>query len=73
MHGIFFDEAPHEYSVDAVSYMQTVNQVVKNSTGLQGAKTVSFPISFLIPGPRAIISYGASQHSAPRPLTISAF
>lgn len=39
MHGIFFDEAPHEYSADAVSYMQTVNQVVKNST-LQGAKTV---------------------------------
>jgi hypothetical protein len=41
MHGIFFDEAPHEYSADAVSYMQTANEVVKNSTGLQGAKTVS--------------------------------
>jgi Spherulation-specific family 4 len=40
MHGIFFDKAPHEYSADAVSYMQTINQVVKNST-LQGAKRVS--------------------------------
>ena len=54
MHGIFFDEAPYEYSADAVSYMQTINEAVKNSTGLQGAKTVSlrhFASSFFIPGP----------------------
>src|SRR5258708_4599173 len=29
MHGIFFDEAPHEYVSDAVPYMQTVNLAVK--------------------------------------------
>jgi Spherulation-specific family 4 len=41
MHGIFFDEAPHEYSADAVEYMRSINQAVKNATGLQGDKTVS--------------------------------
>ena len=40
MHGIFFDEAPYEYSAAAVEYMHTINEAVKNSTGLQGAKTV---------------------------------
>ena len=42
MHGIFFDESPHEYVAEAVPFMQTVNEVVKNNTaGLQGNKTVS--------------------------------
>ena len=40
MHGIFFDEAPHEYSAAAVEYMHSINQAVKNSTGLHGDKTV---------------------------------
>ncbi len=40
MHGIFFDESPHEYTADAVEYMRSINQVVKNATGLQGDKTV---------------------------------
>lgn len=40
MHGIFFDESPHEYSADAVEYMRSVNQAAKNATGLQGGKTV---------------------------------
>src|SRR5579871_548493 len=40
MHGIFFDESPHEYSADAVEYMHSINQAVKNATGLQGDKTV---------------------------------
>jgi hypothetical protein len=40
MHGIFFDESPHEYSADAVQYMRSINQSVKNATGLQGIKTV---------------------------------
>ena len=40
MHGIFFDESPHEYVAEAVEYMRSVNQAVKNATGLQGDKTV---------------------------------
>lgn len=40
MHGIFFDESPHRYSAEAVEYMHLVNQGVKNSTGLQGDRTV---------------------------------
>jgi hypothetical protein len=77
MHGIFFDEAPHEYSADAVSYMQIVNQVVKNST-LQGAKTVSlhhFSISFFIPGPCPVSQglsntgcVGPKAHAAHQPI-----
>lgn len=41
MHGIFFDEAPHEYSASAVEFMRTINQFVKGATGLQGDRTVS--------------------------------
>ena len=41
MHGIFFDEAPYTYSEDAVDFMHTVNQVVKNSTSLHGPRLVS--------------------------------
>jgi hypothetical protein len=77
MHGIFFDEAPYEYSADAVSYMQIVNQVVKNST-LQGAKTVSlhhFSISFFIPGPCSVSQglsntgcVGPKAHAAHQPI-----
>ncbi|CAL3969703.1 hypothetical protein PZA11_007708 [Diplocarpon coronariae] len=40
MHGIFFDEAPHKYSADAVQYMHVVNQAVKDAPGLQGDKTI---------------------------------
>ncbi|KAH8658364.1 Spherulation-specific family 4 [Xylariales sp. PMI_506] len=40
MHGIFFDEAPSEYDATLVQYMHTIDAYVKNSTGLQGAKTV---------------------------------
>jgi hypothetical protein len=40
MHGIFFDEAPYEYVAEAVEYMRSINQAVKNATGLQGEKTV---------------------------------
>lgn len=41
MHGIFFDEAPHQYSADAVEFMHIANQAVKDAIGLQGDKTVS--------------------------------
>lgn len=40
IHGIFFDESPHEYSAPAVEFMRNVNEVAKNSNGLQGNKTV---------------------------------
>ncbi|KAI9049444.1 hypothetical protein LZ554_006476 [Drepanopeziza brunnea f. sp. 'monogermtubi'] len=40
MHGIFFDEAPHQYSAEAVEYMQIVNLAVKKAVGLQGDKTI---------------------------------
>ncbi|ETS82556.1 hypothetical protein PFICI_04432 [Pestalotiopsis fici W106-1] len=40
MHGIFFDEAPYEFNQDSVTYMETIDALVKSSTGLKGAKTV---------------------------------
>jgi hypothetical protein len=43
IHGIFFDEAPHEYVAEAVEYMHNINQAVKNATGLMGDKTVRKP------------------------------
>ena len=61
MHGIFFDEAPHEYSAAAVEYMQTVNQAVKNSTGLQGAKTVGGPI----PAPGSLENFTTALADTP--------
>lgn len=41
MHGIFFDEAPHEYVAESVEYMRIANQAVKDASGLQGSKIVS--------------------------------
>lgn len=41
MHGIFFDEAPHQYVSESVEYMHIVNQAVKDALGLQGDKIVS--------------------------------
>jgi Spherulation-specific family 4 len=40
MHGIFFDEAPHQFSEAAVEFMLVANEAVKNAEGLQGQKTV---------------------------------
>ena len=40
MHGIFFDEAPHQYSADAVDFMTKVNKAVKEESGILGDKTV---------------------------------
>ncbi|KAH6698119.1 Spherulation-specific family 4 [Leptodontidium sp. 2 PMI_412] len=40
MHGIFFDEAPHQYVPESVEYMHTVNQAVRDATGLQGDKII---------------------------------
>ncbi|KAH6645410.1 Spherulation-specific family 4 [Truncatella angustata] len=40
MSGIFFDEAVHQYDADAVTYMETIDQVAKNATGLLGDRRV---------------------------------
>ena len=45
MHGIFLDEAPHEFSEAAVQFMRTVGQEIKGIEGLGEPKTVI--ISFL--------------------------
>jgi hypothetical protein len=41
MHGIFFDESPHQFTEDIAAYMRTATKAVKASAGLQGPKTVS--------------------------------
>jgi hypothetical protein len=40
VHGIFFDEAPSEYSPRVAEYMSTINQAVKDDTGFLGNKIV---------------------------------
>jgi hypothetical protein len=40
LHGIFFDEVVSEYSAEAVDYMKTINQAVKNASGLVSNRTV---------------------------------
>ncbi|RMZ75832.1 hypothetical protein DV737_g5105, partial [Chaetothyriales sp. CBS 132003] len=40
MDGIFFDEAPSLYSTQTFEYMRTINQAVKNATGLAGNRTI---------------------------------
>lgn len=41
MHGIFFDEAPYDYSDENAAFLLTINQAVKNSTGIQPDRIVS--------------------------------
>jgi len=41
MHGIFFDEAAHEYTAEVAEYMQTANDAVKAASGLAGDRIVS--------------------------------
>ncbi|KAG8407891.1 hypothetical protein J3458_020201 [Metarhizium acridum] len=40
MHGIFFDEAPHEYSAEAAAFLRAADSFVKSAPGLQGRKTI---------------------------------
>ncbi|KAG9234923.1 Spherulation-specific family 4 [Amylocarpus encephaloides] len=40
VHGIFFDEAPSGFSDAAATYMKTINQAAKNSSGLLGDRTI---------------------------------
>jgi Spherulation-specific family 4 len=40
VHGIFFDEAPSEYTEATAQYMLAINQAVKNASGFLGDKTV---------------------------------
>lgn len=41
MHGIFFDESPHEFAADAVGFMRTATKAVKDNAGFAGQRTVS--------------------------------
>ncbi|RAK84446.1 hypothetical protein BO79DRAFT_240463 [Aspergillus costaricaensis CBS 115574] len=40
MDGIFFDEAPYDYSAAKVEYMQTISEAVKSSSGLRRDRMV---------------------------------
>ena len=40
MHGIFFDEAAHEYTPEVAEYMRTANDAVKAASGFSSDKTV---------------------------------
>jgi len=42
MHGIFFDEAAHDYTAEVAEYMQTANDAVKAASGISGDKTASY-------------------------------
>lgn len=46
MHGIFFDEAVHEYSAEAAEYMKQANDAVRAASGLAGKKTVRIITDF---------------------------
>jgi hypothetical protein len=46
MHGIFFDEAAHEWTAEVAEYMQTANDAVKAASGISGDKTVSYDSAF---------------------------
>lgn len=41
VHGIFFDEAPHEYSEEIAAFMRSANNAVMEAAGIGGDKTVS--------------------------------
>lgn len=41
MHGIFFDEAAHDYTSEVAEYYRTANDAVKTAPGFAGDKTVS--------------------------------
>ena len=48
MHGIFFDEAVHEFTPEAAEYMKEANDAVRAASGLAGEKTVCILISLII-------------------------
>lgn len=45
LNGIFFDEAPHDYSDDKLDFLENVNEAVKNSDGLAEPRAVSLRYS----------------------------
>lgn len=63
MHGIFFDEAPHEYSAEAVEFLRAADSFVKSAPGLQGRKTVRLSLSS---------SSSSSSSADPAPTDVSA-
>jgi Spherulation-specific family 4 len=44
MHGIFFDEAPHEYTSENADYMSRINKAAKDASGIISPKTVCSPV-----------------------------
>jgi hypothetical protein len=44
MHGIFFDEVPSEYTTSSAEYLATINEAVKNASGLRPDRTVSMSL-----------------------------
>ncbi|GAB7365320.1 hypothetical protein MBLNU230_g6401t1 [Neophaeotheca triangularis] len=40
LNGIFFDEAPHDYSDDKLDFLENVNEAVKNSDGLAEPRAI---------------------------------
>lgn len=51
MHGIFFDEAVHQYTAQAAEYMKEANDAVRAASGLAGDKTVRIILISASPPP----------------------
>jgi hypothetical protein len=49
MQGIFLDEAPHQYTAEAVDFMHRAGRAIKSATGLHGPRTVQPLLSSLTP------------------------
>ncbi|KAH9863825.1 hypothetical protein J1614_009757 [Plenodomus biglobosus] len=43
LNGIFVDETPTQYSLDSASYLQSISQVIQDTTGLKGGYIVHNP------------------------------
>ena len=46
MHGIFFDEAAHEFTPEVAEYMRTANDAVKAASGFAAENIVSAICTF---------------------------
>ncbi len=57
MHGIFFDEAPHEYSPETAEYMSRINQEAKDAPGVLLPKTVCSSPASIQHSPNDICSF----------------
>jgi hypothetical protein len=63
MHGIFFDEAVHEFTAEAAGYMKEANDAVRAAPGLAGEKTVrTMPIP---PAHASVLLTTTTDHPQP--------